>query len=94
MNANYAQNLAVVEANADAARRQLVFTLAQGESQLATSWNASDPSYYPMNYPGLPDIRGKDMAEAFMKHLDSMGIEITEEKITADGILKVRVISK
>ncbi|MBQ2040026.1 MAG: hypothetical protein II486_11290, partial [Thermoguttaceae bacterium] len=56
MNANYAQNLAVVEANADAARRQLVFTLAQGESQLATSWNASDPSYYPMNYPGLPGV--------------------------------------
>ena len=56
LNANYAQNLAVVEANADAARRQLVFTLAQGESQLATSWNASDPSYYPMNYPGLPGV--------------------------------------
>ena len=35
------------------------------------------------NYPGLPDIKGRDMADAFMKHLDSMGIEITEEKITA-----------
>ena len=33
------------------------------------------------NYPGLPDIKGRDMADAFMKHLDSMGIEITEEKI-------------
>ena len=35
------------------------------------------------NYTGLPDISGRDMADAFMKHIDSMGIEITEEKITA-----------
>lgn len=35
------------------------------------------------NYPGFPDISGRDMADAFLKHIDSMGIEITEEKITA-----------
>ncbi len=33
------------------------------------------------NYPGLPAIRGKDLAEAFRKHLDAMGIEITERRV-------------
>lgn len=33
------------------------------------------------NYLGLPSVRGEKMAEAFQKHLDDMGIEITEKKI-------------
>ncbi len=55
-NADHAQDLAVVEANADAARRQLVFTQAWGEHQLATSWSSGDPNYYPMNYAALPGV--------------------------------------
>ena len=35
------------------------------------------------NYPGLPDISGEDFAAAFKKHLDSMGIAVTEDKINA-----------
>ena len=35
------------------------------------------------NYLGLPDIAGKDMAEAFLKHAESMGVEINEEQVTA-----------
>ena len=34
------------------------------------------------NYLGLPDISGKDMQKAFIGHIDSMGIQITEEKVT------------
>lgn len=34
------------------------------------------------NYPGLPEISGKDLADAYKRHLDEMGIEITEDKIT------------
>jgi thioredoxin reductase (NADPH) len=34
------------------------------------------------NYPGLPEISGADLAAAYKKHLDEMGIEITEDKIT------------
>ena len=33
------------------------------------------------NYLGLPSVSGEKMAEAFQKHLDDMGIEITEKKI-------------
>ena len=35
------------------------------------------------NYPGLPHISGTEMAEAFKAHLDSMGIVITEDRISA-----------
>ena len=35
------------------------------------------------NYPGLPAIRGEDLAEAFRRHLDAAGIEITEERVGA-----------
>lgn len=34
------------------------------------------------NYLGLPEVTGKEMAEAFSKQLDILGIEITEEKVT------------
>lgn len=34
------------------------------------------------NYLGLPEVTGKEMAEAFTKQLDILGIEITEEKVT------------
>lgn len=34
------------------------------------------------NYPGLPNISGKELNEKMREHLDSMGIEITEERIT------------
>lgn len=35
------------------------------------------------NYPGLPEISGEDMADAFRKHLEHLNIEITEEKVKA-----------
>ena len=35
------------------------------------------------NYPGLPAVSGKEMAEAFRKHLEAMGIEITEKRVGA-----------
>ena len=35
------------------------------------------------NYLGLPDIPGAQLAEAYKRHLDAMGIEITEDKINA-----------
>lgn len=34
------------------------------------------------NYPGLPNISGKELNAKMSEHLDSMGIEITEERIT------------
>ncbi len=36
-----------------------------------------------LNYLGLPEVTGKQMAAAFTKQLDQMGIEITEKKVTA-----------
>ncbi len=33
------------------------------------------------NYPGLPAVKGEDLATAFRNHLDSMGIEITEKRV-------------
>ena len=35
------------------------------------------------NYPGLPAIRGEDLAEAFRRHLAEAGIEITEGRVGA-----------
>lgn len=35
------------------------------------------------NYPGLPDIDGAQLAQAFKKHLEMLQIEITEKQVTA-----------
>ncbi|MCQ2576160.1 MAG: FAD-dependent oxidoreductase [Treponema sp.] len=35
------------------------------------------------NYLGFPAIKGEELAQNFQNHLDSMGIEITEDQITA-----------
>ena len=35
------------------------------------------------NYPGLPDIDGAQLAQAFKKHLDVLEIPITEKQVTA-----------
>ena len=35
------------------------------------------------NYLGLPDVSGEALSAAYQKHLDAMGIEITQEKINA-----------
>ena len=35
------------------------------------------------NYLGFPAVRGEDLAKAFQRHLDQMGIEITEKRINA-----------
>ena len=35
------------------------------------------------NYPGLPDIPGKDLAAALKAHLDSMDISITEKRVSS-----------
>ena len=35
------------------------------------------------NYPGLPAVKGTEMAEAFREQLDSMGIRITEGRVGA-----------
>ena len=35
------------------------------------------------NYPGLPNQGGEELKEAFLKHLDSLDISITEEKVNA-----------
>jgi len=34
------------------------------------------------NYPGLPEIPGADLGKAFEKHLETLGIEVTEEQVT------------
>ena len=35
------------------------------------------------NYLGFPAVRGEELAKAFQRHLDQMGIEITEKRINA-----------
>lgn len=35
------------------------------------------------NYPGLPEVSGAELAAAFRRHLDEMGIEITEGRVAA-----------
>ena len=35
------------------------------------------------NYPGFPAVSGQALAEAFQKHLDALGIAITEERVSA-----------
>ena len=34
------------------------------------------------NYPGLPDIAGEDLAKNLKDHIDSLGIQITEESVS------------
>ncbi len=36
-----------------------------------------------LNYLGLPEVSGEAMQKAFLNHLEQMGIEITDEQITA-----------
>ncbi len=40
------------------------------------------------NYPGFPNITGEELNAKMREHLDSLGIEITEERIT--GIYKMK----
>lgn len=35
------------------------------------------------NYPGLPEITGSELTEKFISHITGMGIEITEENVSA-----------
>lgn len=35
------------------------------------------------NYLGFPAVKGEDLAKAFQAHLDQLGIEITEERVSA-----------
>lgn len=34
-----------------------------------------------LNYPGIPEATGKELFDAFKKHADSMGLEITEKMV-------------
>ncbi len=34
------------------------------------------------NYPGIPSVKGEDLAKAFFAHTEEMGIEITEKNVT------------
>lgn len=36
-----------------------------------------------MNYPGLPQVAGKDLVSAFKKQLEQLEIPVTEQKVTA-----------
>ncbi len=36
-----------------------------------------------MNYPGLPEISGEELSERLLKHMQSLDIEIKEDKVTA-----------
>ncbi len=36
-----------------------------------------------LNYLGLPNVKGSDMQKAFLEHANSMGVEITEDQVTA-----------
>lgn len=35
------------------------------------------------NYTGIPNVTGQKLAESFQNHLDALGIEITDKKVTA-----------
>ncbi len=35
------------------------------------------------NYPGFPAVSGAELVSAFRRHLDGMGIEITEKRVAA-----------
>ena len=36
-----------------------------------------------LNYPGLPNVSGNELADAFARHIESMGIAVTEKRISA-----------
>ena len=42
------------------------------------------------NYPGLPDITGAALADAYLLHLQKMGIEITDKMVSSAAIMKDR----
>lgn len=35
------------------------------------------------NYPGLPDVTGEELRAAFQRHLDAMGLAVTEARVNA-----------
>ena len=39
-------------------------------------------SHKILNYPGLPDIAGEELARAMREHLEKMDIAVTEEQVT------------
>ena len=45
--------------------------------------NKVEKAHAIQNYLGLPNVSGKDMMKAFQDHIDSMGIKITEERVSA-----------
>ena len=59
-------------------RKQEIILFGSKESSMKVA-----KAHTIQNYLGLPDIAGKDMAAAFLEHASSMGVEITEEQITA-----------
>ena len=59
-------------------RNKKVLLLGSRESSLKVS-----KAYKIANYLGLPEIAGADLAAAYLKHIDAMGIQITEDKINA-----------
>jgi thioredoxin reductase (NADPH) len=36
-----------------------------------------------MNYPGMPNITGKELSDSFKKHAEEMGLEITEKMVNS-----------
>ena len=59
-------------------RNKKVLLLGRRESSLKVS-----KAHKIANYLGLPEIAGADLAAAYLKHIDAMGIQITEDKINA-----------
>ncbi|MBQ4474364.1 MAG: NAD(P)/FAD-dependent oxidoreductase [Lachnospiraceae bacterium] len=59
-------------------RNKKVLLLGSRESSLKVS-----KAHKIANYLGLPEIAGADLAAAYLKHIDAMGIQITEDKINA-----------
>ncbi len=42
------------------------------------------------NYPGLPDVSGEQLREAYLRHIASMGIEITEQMVNSVSRMRNR----
>lgn len=45
--------------------------------------NKVEKAHEILNYPGLPKVSGNELKDAYLKHLNSLSIEITEDKINA-----------
>ena len=58
-------------------RNKNIIVFGSKESSLKVS-----KAHAILNYLGLPEISGSDMAAAFLSHAERMGVEITEEQIT------------